>query len=167
MQLILMYCQDEAGVIGVNGELPWHCKSEMAWFKESTMGSVVVMGRKTWESLPDGPLEGRLNIVVTHAEGYKAPGAMVYNDYLDVLKDHDVQEKIFVIGGGQILKLYEPHANWAAVSTLGLAVKIPKGAEVTRFKLEDDWLAPMVTSKGVFRVSLYPRKESREIPFSK
>ena len=65
------------GVIGRDGGLPWHISSDLKRFKEITMGKPVIMGRKTWESLPRRPLPGRRNIVITRQPGYVAEGADV------------------------------------------------------------------------------------------
>jgi len=64
------------GVIGANGQLPWHFSEDLKHFKRLTLGHPVIMGRRTWESLP-GALPGRDNIVVTSQPGYDAPGAAV------------------------------------------------------------------------------------------
>lgn len=68
------------GVIGRDGDLPWRLKSDLRRFKNLTWGSPVVMGRKTWESLPARPLKGRVNIVVSRDIAYAAPGAVLCPD---------------------------------------------------------------------------------------
>ena len=65
------------GVIGHDNDLPWRLSGDMAFFKRVTMGKPIIMGRKTWESLPRKPLPGRPNIVVTRNEDYRAEGAEV------------------------------------------------------------------------------------------
>ena len=65
------------GVIGREGGLPWHISSDLKRFKEITMGKPVIMGRKTWDSLPRKPLPGRRNIVITRQAGFAAAGAEV------------------------------------------------------------------------------------------
>jgi dihydrofolate reductase len=96
------------GVIGAEGDLPWRLKSDMKIFVEATRGKPVVMGRKTWESLPRRPLPGRLNIVVTRQAGYAAQGAVVADTLhtaLGTAADRaasDGVEEICVIGGAQI-----------------------------------------------------------------
>ncbi|MEQ9328360.1 MAG: dihydrofolate reductase [Rhodospirillales bacterium] len=66
--------------IGRDGALPWRLPGDLRFFKQTTMGKPVVMGRKTWESLPNGALPGRTNIVVTRDRAYRADGAEVVND---------------------------------------------------------------------------------------
>jgi dihydrofolate reductase len=95
-------------IIGVKGDLPWHLRSDLQNFKAVTKGKPVIMGRKTWESLPFKPLPGRLNIVVTRQIGYLAKGgAVVPNIDLAIemgaaQASQDEVEEVFVIGGAQI-----------------------------------------------------------------
>mgnify|MGYP005812312907 CR=1 FL=1 len=65
------------GVIGRDNGLPWRLSGDMAWFKRITTGKPVIMGRKTWDSLPRKPLPNRPNIVVTRDAGFRAEGAEV------------------------------------------------------------------------------------------
>ena len=94
------------GVIGREGGLPWHISSDLKRFKEITMGKPVVMGRKTWESLPRRPLPGRLNIVVSRDPAYQAEGAARAASVDDALRiaAGAGAEEIAVIGGGDIFR---------------------------------------------------------------
>jgi len=76
------------GVIGSNNALPWHLPEDMKHFRQLTTGHVVIMGRKTWESLPERfrPLPGRTNIVVTRNAAYAAPGAIAVTSLADARK---------------------------------------------------------------------------------
>lgn len=92
------------GVIGRDNTIPWRIPEDLARFRALTMGHAVVMGRKTWDSLPDRfrPLPGRRNVVVTRNSGWDADGAeraASLADALDLLRD---EERVFVIGGAQI-----------------------------------------------------------------
>jgi dihydrofolate reductase len=89
------------GIIGANGQLPWHLPEDLKHFKRLTMGHPVIMGRRTWESLK-GPLPGRENIVVTRNKGYKAPGAAVANSLEAALALCADEPIVFVIGGSQL-----------------------------------------------------------------
>jgi dihydrofolate reductase len=97
-------------VIGREGKLPWHLYEDMRMFKERTMGNVVIMGRKTWESLPKKPLPGRLNIVLTNSMRIWDPPAVVSTDELEnaLLMNRlfpEYQDKeIFIIGGAQVYR---------------------------------------------------------------
>lgn len=76
--LMAIVAMNAERAIGKNGDLPWHIPEDMEHFKATTMGHAVIMGRKTWESLPKRPLPGRRNIVVTRNENYDAPGAETF-----------------------------------------------------------------------------------------
>lgn len=115
--IALVVARARNGVIGRDGDLPWRLKSDMAFFKATTMGKPVVMGRKTWDSLPRKPLPGRLNIVVTRQPGYVADGAEIFTD-LDAALDRaraqakvDGVAEVCVIGGAQIYSETLPVAD--------------------------------------------------------
>ena len=92
--------------LGRGNELIWHFKEDMKFFKETTMGSSVIMGRKTFESLPKA-LPGRKNIVITNNNSYSAEGAVTVHSVDEALKSADSQE-VFVIGGGKIYEQLLP-----------------------------------------------------------
>lgn len=95
--------------LGRKGQLVFHIKEDMKYFKEMTLGHKVVMGRKTWESLP-GKLPGRENIVVSRHEIEEADE--VVHDLIGFLEDNkDTEEEIFVIGGGQVYVEALPYAK--------------------------------------------------------
>ena len=96
------------GVIGHEGGLPWHISTDLKRFKEITMGKPVVMGRKTWESLPRKPLPGRRNIVITRQQGYEAAGAEVVRTPQEAVALCAGEPEIAVIGGGEIYRLFWP-----------------------------------------------------------
>ena len=89
------------GVIGRNGHLPWHLPEDLKHFKRLTLGHPIIMGRRTWESLP-GALPGRDNIVVTSQAGYEAPGAAVANSLESALALCAGESVAFVIGGNRL-----------------------------------------------------------------
>jgi len=91
------------GVIGVDNRLPWHLPADLKHFKALTTGHTVIMGRKTWESLPEKfrPLPGRRNIVVTRNAGYQAEGAVVATSLHAAIEAAESGEA-FVIGGAQL-----------------------------------------------------------------
>jgi dihydrofolate reductase len=98
------------GVIGREGGLPWHISSDLKRFKEITLGKPVIMGRKTWESLPKRPLPGRANIVITRQPGYVADGAQVVADAGAALAAAGDAPEVMVIGGGEVYRLFWPLA---------------------------------------------------------
>jgi dihydrofolate reductase len=89
------------GVIGRNGQLPWHLPEDLKHFKRLTLGHPIIMGRRTWESLP-GALPGRDNIVVTSQAGYEAPGAAVASSLEGALALCAGESMAFVIGGSRL-----------------------------------------------------------------
>ena len=109
------------GVIGHEGGLAWKIPGELAYFKAATMGSPLVMGRKTWESLPVRPLKGRANIVVTRNQSYatdiEKAGAIAFlscdeaHDHAAKLADSLPEKLFFNIGGGEIFKAALPKAD--------------------------------------------------------
>lgn len=95
--------------LGKNNDLIWHFKEDMKFFKDTTMGHTVVMGRKTFESLPKA-LPGRNNIVISSNAEYQAQGATVVTSVEEALQIAD-NEEVFVIGGGKIYAEFLPYAD--------------------------------------------------------
>ena len=109
MKVSLIVAVAENGVIGKDNDLIWHLPKDMRFFKETTLGHHVIMGRKNFESIPHKyrPLTERNNIVITRQSGYKAKGCIIVNsvvEALDIAKENRDKEP-FIIGGGQIYKL--------------------------------------------------------------
>ena len=107
--ITLIVARARNGVIGREGKLPWHLPADLKRFKALTMGSVMVMGRKTFDSLP-GLLPGRRHIVVTHDRNWRAEGAEVAHsaeEALSLVGD----ERISIIGGAQLFDLFLPVAD--------------------------------------------------------
>lgn len=101
------------GVIGKDNQLLWHLPGDMRHFRETTRGKPVIMGRKTWESLPEKfrPLPGRLNIVVSRDPGYQAPGATLAGSLQDAIEIARNAEEAFVIGGAELYRQALPFAD--------------------------------------------------------
>ena len=111
--LALIAACARGGVIGVENRLPWHLPEDMKFFRETTRGKPVIMGRKTWESLPAAfrPLPGRLNIVVSRNPGFEAPGASVVASLPEALAAAGDAEIAFVIGGAELYRQALPLAD--------------------------------------------------------
>ena len=92
----------ENGAIGYKGDLVYHLSADLKRFKALTTGHTVLMGRKTFESLPKGALPNRRNIVLTRQQGVSFPGTEVYQSITEALAHCASDEKVFVIGGAQI-----------------------------------------------------------------
>lgn len=110
------------GVIGADGTIPWHLPEDMAHFKQQTAGAPVIMGRKTWDSLPPRfrPLPGRQNIVVTRQAGWQAQGARRVASLREALSlcAQLRSADAWVIGGAQIYAEAEPLAQRAVVTEI-------------------------------------------------
>ena len=117
----LIWAQSRDGVIGAGGGLPWHLPEDLKLFRERTTGSTVVMGRRTWESLPERfrPLPGRTNVVLTSDAGWSADGALRAGSVGEVLERHDA---LWVIGGGAVYAAFLPHADRLVVTDVDLHV---------------------------------------------
>lgn len=107
----LIAAVDCNGVIGRNGGIPWRLPADFAFFKRKTLGKPIVMGRKTWESLPAGALPGRTNIVVTRNVGYSAKAAIVVNSPDQAIEQAGDVAEIMVIGGAQLYQLFLAQAQ--------------------------------------------------------
>lgn len=97
--------------LGRKGDLIWTLPGDLARFKRITMGHTVVMGRKTWESLPFKPLKGRRNIVVTGNPDYPAPGAEKASCIKEALAMTGKEEDIYIIGGATVYESFLAHAD--------------------------------------------------------
>lgn len=110
--LSIIVAMAENLAIGKDNDLLWHLGSDLKRFKRLTMGHPVVMGRRTWESLPKHPLAGRRNIVFSQSEAFAPEGAEIVhsiNGLFDLLKDCD--DEVFIIGGGRIYNMLMPWVN--------------------------------------------------------
>ncbi len=113
MIISLIVAASANNVIGNNNRLPWHLPADMKFFKNTTWGMPVIMGRKTFEAMQNKALPGRKNIIITRQENLKLKDATVVNDFsnaLFVARETDCKE-VFVIGGGEIFKDVIDKAN--------------------------------------------------------
>lgn len=99
--------------LGKDGQLLWHLPEDMRYFRETTRGKPVIMGRKTWESLPDvfRPLPGRRNIVISRNPAYDAPGATLAGSLEEAVRLAQDDAEVFVIGGAEIYRQALPLAQ--------------------------------------------------------
>lgn len=120
MKLHLILARSANGVIGRDGVMPWHLPEDMANFKKITLGKPVIMGRKTWDSLPPSfrPLPGRLNIVITRQKDWSAEGAKTASSLFEAMGMCPLDGNAWVIGGAEIYKLAMPLASSAVVTEI-------------------------------------------------
>lgn len=134
MNLIIIAAIGKNGELGANNKLLWHLPNDLKFFKEKTFGRKVVMGRKTYESLP-GLLPNREHIVISKN---KISGVKVFNDIASFINEYrNLDEDIFVIGGGMIYKELLPYTN---TMYLTLVDKNCDNADTFFPKInDDDW----------------------------
>jgi len=116
----LIYARAANGVIGKDGAMPWHLPEDLAQFKQLTQGCPVIMGRKTWDSLPPKfrPLPGRTNIVITRQADWEAEGAQRAGSLEEALQLAGAAPEIWIIGGAQVYAQAEPLASRAEVTEI-------------------------------------------------
>lgn len=144
MRINMIFARAANGVIGSNNTMPWHLPEDMAHFKRLTQGWPVIMGRKTWDSLPPRfrPLPGRTNIVITRQPDWKENGAEPAASLADALKICARSEEVWIIGGAQIYAQAEPLADRIEVTEIaqdfeGDAFAPPLGSEWIEAARED------------------------------
>jgi dihydrofolate reductase len=110
MRRALVVAMSRNRVIGRDNALPWRLPADLAFFKRVTMGHPVIMGRRTYESIGK-PLPGRLNIVVTHDRGYRAPGCTVVHSMAEAYRAAGSADEVSIIGGSAIFEAALPEAD--------------------------------------------------------
>ena len=120
MTLNLIFARAANGVIGAGGTMPWHLPEDLAHLKRTTLGHPVIMGRKTWDSIPPRfrPLPGRLNVVVTRQRDWRAEGAVTAASLEAAIQACPPGSDIWVIGGAQLYQLAMPLASTAVVTEI-------------------------------------------------
>ena len=111
MNISMILASDINGTIGINNDLPWKSKLDMEYFKNATEGKIVIMGRKTFESI-GSPLKNRINVVLTRDENYRAKGCIVKNSIEECFSDCLFEDQeVFIIGGAEVYKQFEKYAK--------------------------------------------------------
>ena len=134
-RLRMVWAQADGGVIGVDGALPWHLPEDLRLFRALTLDSTVVMGRRTWDSLPPRfrPLPGRRNVVLSSTLDAAQPGAEVVRSLDDVLA---LAGDPWVIGGGALYRALLPHAAEVVVTEVDVVLPGDTWAPA----LDADWV---------------------------
>ncbi len=160
LMAIVAMAKDRA--IGRNGSLPWRLPEDMAHFKATTMGHPIIMGRKTWESLPKRPLPGRRNIVISRNIGYMAEGAEVFPAIEDAIAACELTESPVIIGGSQLYHSALPYCTEVTVTEIDTTV--PDADTHFPVLSENDWQVvstsePEISKTGLsYRFVTYRRK---------
>jgi len=120
MKLGIIYVRSRNGVIGQGGVMPWHLPEDLAHFKQTTLGAPVIMGRKTWDSLPPRfrPLPGRRNVVITRQADWRAEGAERAESLEQAIALCGDVPRAWVTGGAEIYNLALPLADLAVVTEI-------------------------------------------------
>ena len=122
MKLGMIWAQTVSGVIGADGLMPWHLPEDLAHFRTVTAGGAVIMGRRTWDSLPARfrPLPGRQNIVITRQQDWAAEGASAAHNFHAALAQ--AEGPVWVIGGAEIYRLALAHADVLEVTEINASI---------------------------------------------
>lgn len=157
---IVAMAKDRA--IGRNGSLPWRLPEDLAHFKSTTMGHPIIMGRKTWESLPKRPLPGRRNIVISRNADYKAEGAEIYPAIEDAIAACGLTESPVIIGGAQLYRSALPYCTQVIITEIYTTV--PDADTHFPDLCENEWQIisasePEISQTGLsYRFITYSRK---------
>lgn len=153
MEIIIVVAIAKNNMIGRGNQLLWHIKEDLQHFKRITTGGVIIMGRKTFESIGRA-LPNRRNIIISRNTEYKQEGCEVFSSIESAISNLKDEEKIFIIGGGEIYK-----------STLPLATKIE--LTVVEQDYEGDTLFPVIDMSKwqVISSERHERGEKYEYPF--
>jgi dihydrofolate reductase len=111
MKIAIVAVLDQANGIGKDNKLLCHLPADLRRFKQLTTGHSIIMGRKTFESLPNGPLPNRKNIIITRDKNFLADGCKLIHSVIEAFEICKNEEKVFVIGGGQIYQMFFQHAD--------------------------------------------------------
>ena len=101
-EIVIIAAVTRDGALGKDGDLLYHISADLRRFKSLTLGHPVIMGRKTFQSFPNGPLPGRLNVVITRNKDFEYPGIKTASSLDEAVSECIGNDKIFVIGGGRI-----------------------------------------------------------------
>lgn len=162
-QVFLIFAIDNNMVMGKDNDIPWRSLQDFKWFRQNTITNNILMGRKTWESLPLKPLPDRGNFVITRDLDYREPEAFVENS-LEAAIERSLKEypnrKVFIIGGKAVLEEAAKYAAEAYISYVDvnttvnencvMAPTLPKHETISIVDLfEGDYYHPAVKVKTI------------------
>lgn len=157
----------ENGVIGSDQTIPWRVPSDMAFFKKTTMGKPIVMGRKQFETVGK-PLPGRTNIVITRQRGYQPEGVLVFHDVETALAEAgkiaeaDGVDEIMIIGGGELYAQLMARADRLYITHIDLSpsgdVRFPAIAPEQWTVVDLPEVSPSPRDEATYRVKVYERR---------
>lgn len=157
----------ENGVIGSDQTIPWRVPSDMAFFKQTTLGKPIVMGRKQYETVGK-PLPGRTNIVITRQQDYQPDGVLVFHDIETALAqarqiaEADGVDEIMIIGGGELYAQLMDRADRLYITHIDLSpagdVRFPAIAPEQWTVVDLPEVAPSPRDEASYRVKVYERR---------
>jgi dihydrofolate reductase len=162
LKKIIIAAVAKNGVIGrSSGEMPWHSKTEFQHFKNTTLGSPVIMGRKSFESL-GSPLKKRLNIVLTKNKELKDrfPNIMVFDKLSEVYSwcENQKYEKIFLIGGGSLFPVFMKDADEMIISIMNFDAE----GDIYFPEIDDNiWKINLRDERSGFEILYYVKQEKK------
>jgi dihydrofolate reductase len=147
--------------LGLHNKLLWHLPDDLKSFKEVTTGHTIVMGKKTFESI-GRPLPNRKNIVLTRDQNYEAEGCIIAHSPEEILKFVNNDDEIFIIGGGEIYKIFLPLANKLYLTEVDAS--LPADTYFPKFS-KVDWKLVSSDKHGIdekhafpFSINIYEKK---------
>ncbi|NDW12086.1 dihydrofolate reductase [Bacteroides sp. 214] len=154
MSIAIIVAASENNVIGSDNQMPWRLSNDLKRFKELTMGGAVIMGRKTYDSI-GRPLPGRKNIVLTNSNSFAPADVTVVHSVEEALREAATAEKVFVMGGGEIYRLF-----WSVASKIYFTR--------VHAHLEGDTYIPAITKEEWQQESneSFPADEKNSYPYS-
>lgn len=158
MAITLIACMDLQGHIGYKQKLPWHIPEDLKHFQETTMGKPILMGRRTFESLP-GLLPGRHHFVLTRQPDWHADGVEIVRSLSDIVTLGEQINELFVIGGGDVFEQCLPLAKHMVLTVIDR--EYPGDVKFPKFNPEE-WqcvrLDPVTTTDGINLTYQYYRR---------
>ncbi|MGT2934648.1 dihydrofolate reductase [Streptococcus castoreus] len=155
-EIIAIWAEDELGLIGVAGKLPWHLPKELQHFKETTLNQAILMGRVTFDGMNHRQLPNRQTLVMTRDVTYQVDGALVMSSVKEVLDWYHTQEKtLYIIGGSKVLEAFD-----------GFFDRVIK--TVVHHQFEGDTYRPTLDLSRFIKESqtFYPRDEKNPYDFT-
>lgn len=160
LSLIVAMAQNRA--IGLNNTMPWHLPADLKRFKKLTSSHTVIMGRKTFESLPNGPLPNRRNIIISETLNPVPSGCEKAESLNDALRLAEHDEEIFIIGGGSIYEQFLPKADKLYLTIIEADFEADTYFPVINFKdwelTEKEVMDNDLQANFVYRFETYERK---------
>ncbi len=163
-ELVLIVAMDRNRIIGKNNQLPWRLSADLKAFKQRTLGSPILMGRKTWESI-GRPLPGRKNLVMTRQNDFVADGAVVVHSVEEALGQITESERLFVIGGEEIYRICLPQADRLILTFVDTAVEggdasFPAWEPESFTQISEQHFSADDRNEFDFRIVEYAKKDS-------